>query len=312
MNQVFTEYILKNINFFNRVTIMKNELPLVSIITPCYNYAHFLPETVESVLQQKYSHLEYIIVNDGSSDNTEEIAKQYCKQDDRVKYINMKNQGLPSARNTGISMATGKYILPLDADDKISPNYASKAVAVLEENPNVGIVYCETLFFGSMTGIFPLKPYTLTEILTGNMIPHAGFFRKEDWIAGGGYNPNMKLGWEDYDFWLTIIEQGREVYKIPEILYYYRQGHTSMRDVTNKHQAQLHAQIVRNHTGLYLNNILFLFEQFLENREGRMALDVIKKTFLYRYIFKYLLKIELKINYYQMKYQERHQGKPDC
>ena len=113
---------------------MKNELPLVSVITPCYNYAHFLPETAESVLQQKYSPLEYIIVNDGSSDNTEEIAKQYCKQDSRVKYIKQENQGLPSARNTGISMAKGKYILPLDADDTISPDYARKAVDVLHKN----------------------------------------------------------------------------------------------------------------------------------------------------------------------------------
>lgn len=271
---------------------MKNELPLVSVITPCYNYAHFLPEAIESILQQKHSHLECIIVNDGSSDNTEEIAAKYCKLDARVKYVKQENQGLPSARNTGISMAKGKYILPLDADDKISPDYASKAVEVLESNPNMGIVYCETLFFGSTTRKFNLKPYSLSEILISNLIPHAGFFRKEDWAAGGGYNTNMKLGWEDYDFWLSIIELGREVYKIPEVLYYYRQGHTSMRDVTNKHQAQLHAQIVQNHPALYLNNISFLFEELLENRVGKLAFEEIEKKLAYRYFFKHLFQFE--------------------
>ncbi len=271
---------------------MKNELPLISIITPCYNYAHFLPETIDSVLQQKYSHLECIIVNDGSSDNTEEIAQKYCQLDARVKYVKQENQGLPSARNTGISMAKGKYILPLDSDDKIAPDYASKAVKVLESNPNMGIVYCETKFFGSMTRKFNLKPYSLPEILICNLIPHAAFFRKDDWVAGGGYNVNMKLGWEDYDFWLSIIELGREVYRIPEMLYYYRQGHTSMRDVTNKYQAQLHAQIVQNHTALYLNNISFLFEQLLENRAGREAFEEIEKTLAYRYFFKHFFQFE--------------------
>jgi glycosyltransferase involved in cell wall biosynthesis len=176
--------------FSNQGTAMKNQPPLISVITPCYNYAHFLPETAASVLQQKYSHLEYIIVNDGSSDTTEEVAKHYCKLDGRVKYINQENQGLPAARNTGISKATGKYILPLDADDTISPNYAAKAVEVLENSPNTGIVYCVTRFFGSMTGIFNLPPYSLSEMLINNLIPHAGFFRKEDWVASGGYNTN--------------------------------------------------------------------------------------------------------------------------
>jgi glycosyltransferase involved in cell wall biosynthesis len=271
---------------------MKNEPPLISVITPCYNYAHFLPETAESVLQQKHTRLEYIIVNDGSSDNTEEVAKKYCKLDGRVKYVKQDNQGLPAARNTGISMAKGTYILPLDADDTIAPDYASKAVEVLENSPNTGIVYCETRFFGSMTGIFKLPPYSLPEMLINNLIPHAGFFRREDWVAGGGYNTIMKLGWEDYDFWLSIIELGREVYKIPEELYYYRQGHASMRDVTNKHQAQLHAQLVRNHPALYLNNIACVFERLLENGAGRQAFDEIEKTVAYRWLFKYVFRCE--------------------
>ena len=271
---------------------MKNEPPLISVITPCYNYAHFLPETAESVLRQKHAPLEYIIVNDGSSDTTEEVAKNYCKLDGRVTYIKQENQGLPAARNTGISMAKGKYILPLDADDTISPNYATKAVEVLENSPNTGIVYCVTRFFGSMTGIFNLPTYSLSEMLINNLIPHAGFFRKEDWVASGGYNTNMKLGWEDYDFWLSIIELGREVYKIPEELYYYRQGHASMRDVTNKHQAQLHAQLVHNHPALYLNNISFVFERLLENGAGRLAFEEIKKTVAYRCFFKYFFQFE--------------------
>jgi glycosyltransferase involved in cell wall biosynthesis len=286
---------------------MKNETPLVSIIIPCYNYAHFLPEAVESVLRQKHTHFECIIVNDGSSDNTEEIAQKYCRLDGRVKYVQQENQGLSAARNTGISTAMGKYILPLDADDRISQDYACKAVAVLEENPNMGIVYCDARFFGSTNIKFELKPYAFPEILVGNMIFASAFFRKEDWVACGGYNTNMKLGWEDYNFWLSIIELGREVYKIPEVLFYYRQGHNSMRDVTDKNQALIHAQIAQNHPALYLNNIWYLFQALQENRAGRLAFEEIEETFLYRYIFKFLLKVEFKLKFYQMKFQARQQ-----
>jgi glycosyltransferase involved in cell wall biosynthesis len=274
---------------------MENEKPLISVIIPCYNYAHFLPEAVESVLRQTYSHFECIIINDGSSDNTEEISQKYCMLDKRVKYIKQENQGLSSARNTGISIAVGKYILPLDADDRISPDYANKAVAVLEDNPNIGIVYCDALFFGSTTTKFQLKPYSFPEILIVNMIFASAFFRKKDWGTCGGYNTNMKLGWEDYDFWLSIIELGREVYKIPDVLFYYRQGHSSMRDVTDKNYAQIHAQIAQNHSALYLNNIWFLFQTLLENRVGRTAFDEMEKTLLYRYFFKYFVKFEKSI-----------------
>ena len=102
-----------------------NSSPLVSIIIPCYNQAKFLQETLQSVNHQTYSNWECIIINDGSPDNTEEIALEWCYKDVRFKYFKKENGGLSSARNFGILHARGDLILPLDADDKISKNYLS-------------------------------------------------------------------------------------------------------------------------------------------------------------------------------------------
>lgn len=90
---------------------------LVSIIIPCYNQARFLPEALESILQQTYPDWECIIVNDGSSDDTEQVAQEWVSKDARFRYVKKQNGGLSSARNAGLQVATGEYIQILDADD---------------------------------------------------------------------------------------------------------------------------------------------------------------------------------------------------
>src|SRR5687768_10004937 len=95
----------------------KNDIPLVSIIVPCFNQAEFLNETLQSVLSQTISDWECIIINDGSKDNSEEIALPWVDKDKRFKYLKQENRGVCAARNKGISEANGKYILPLDGDN---------------------------------------------------------------------------------------------------------------------------------------------------------------------------------------------------
>ena len=100
-----------------------NNASLVSIIIPCFNQGMYLSETIESVLSQTYRYWECIIINDGSADNTEEIALGYCNNDERIKYLKQDNKGPCVARNYGISNAGGIYILPLDADDILGKDY---------------------------------------------------------------------------------------------------------------------------------------------------------------------------------------------
>jgi glycosyltransferase involved in cell wall biosynthesis len=124
------------------------ESPLVSIIIPCYNHEKFIEETILSVLQSTYRPIEIIVVNDGSTDQSELVIKRIADCYKNIQYIGQENAGPSAARNRGIEKASGTYILPLDADDLISDNYIEKAVDVLEKQPHVKLVYCRAVFFG--------------------------------------------------------------------------------------------------------------------------------------------------------------------
>lgn len=119
----------------------------VSIIIPCYNYADYLGECLESVLTQSFTDWEVWIIDDGSTDHTQQVSKLFQIKDKRIKYHYQENQGLSNARNTGLSLSTGTYIQFLDADDLISRNKLDLQVKQLEENPEVGVSYCQTWYF---------------------------------------------------------------------------------------------------------------------------------------------------------------------
>ena len=227
----------------------------VSVIIPCYNQGSTLDETVASVLQQTYDDFEIIIVNDGSTDQeTNTLLAEYDKPQTRV--ITTSNQGLAAARNNGISAATGAYILPLDADDTIAPEYMEKAVPFLDNNPDIGIVYSRARFFGAEEHEWSLPEFTIENMLFDNIIFCSAFFRRQDWESVGGYDQGMIYGWEDYEFWLSLIEKGRQVFRIPEILFHYRVASDSMvRTKSPEHRLEMFARIYRRHQQLFSDNI---------------------------------------------------------
>ncbi len=199
-----------------------------SIIIPCYKQAEYLSVAVNSVLNQTYTSYEIIIVDDGSPDDSYAIAAQLAEKDERIKVYTKQNGGLASARNFGIERATGEVILPLDADDKIAPIYLEKAMPYFESNSNDLIVYSNANFFGTKTGAWKLSPYSVQDLCLYNMIFCSAFFRKSSWQKVGGYDTKMKFGWEDWDFWLSLVSQGAEVFKIEEDLFYYFTKQNSM------------------------------------------------------------------------------------
>jgi len=231
----------------------------LSIIVPCYNQAHFLHEALQSVLEQTVSDWECIIVNDGSQDNTEEIASAWCKKDERFRYLRKENGGLSSARNAGIGIANGEFILPLDADDKIAPSYAEKAIHLLQNNAEIKIVYCNHFRFGDENETRISEPFDFKYMLGINQIFCSGFYRKSDYQKTKGYSDELSKagGWEDWDFWLSILELAEPhfnevVYKLDEPLFYYRIKKNSMADKINEAlYFRLWEIIFKNHTDLY-------------------------------------------------------------
>lgn len=207
----------------------RKDYPLVSVVIPCYNQAVYLPEALDSLLQQTYQNWEAIVVNDGSPDDTEEIALEYTRKDKRFKYIYKINGGLSSARNEGIRNAGGELILPLDADDIIKPKYIDKAVNAFRENPQLKLVYCLGYFFGVRNGLWEGLNYMgYDKLLLWNSIFCSAFYRKADWAEIGGYDENMRKGHEDWDFFIRLLQGEKLVYQIPLPLFYYRVKESSM------------------------------------------------------------------------------------
>jgi len=247
------------------VPSLNSKTPKASVIIPCYNYGQYLDEAVDSVLHQTEQDFEIIVINDGSTDAaTINLLQTYNKP--KTKVIHTQNQGVAAARNRGISEAKGRYILPLDADDKIHATYLEKAIDILESSEKIGIVYCNVEFFGEASGIWDLPEYSFPEVLLYSLIVCSGVYRRADWQQVGGYNPNMKEVWEDYDFWLSLIEQGAEVVRIPEALFFYRRHGTSRDSVQSENIGKVvrsYAQLFRNHRDLYTDNIEVIFNQLV-------------------------------------------------
>ena len=153
---------------------------LVSIIVPCYKQAQYLDEALQSVLDQTYENWECIIVNDGSPDNTKEIAQKWVAKDIRFKYIYQNNKGVSAARNLGISNANGIYILPLDGDDKISEKYIEEAIIAFEKDKSLKLVYCKAEKFGNEKGEWILNPFSLYNLSKKNMIFCSALYRKNE------------------------------------------------------------------------------------------------------------------------------------
>ena len=242
-------------------------MPKVSVVIPCYNHGKYVREAVESVLNQTYQDFEIIIVNDGSTDKfTNNLLKNY--EIPKTRIIHTDNQGLASARNNGIREAKGEYILPLDADDKIGNEYLEEAVKILDINPGIGIVYSKAKTFGAVEKEWELPEYSLEKMLLDNIIFCSAFFRKKDWKKVGGYDPEMIYGWEDYNFWLSLIERGVLVYKIPKVLFYYRTFEDSMvRSKTKDQKVEMFVKIFQNHRELFGKNIRVLIDKILIDQE---------------------------------------------
>ena len=237
---------------------------MVSVVIPCHNHGIYLNESIASILAQSFTSFEIILVDDGSTEpNTLQKLDEPNLSGVRVYRIPSR-QGPAAARNLGIRQATGRYILPLDADDRIGPTYLEKAVAVLESRPEIGIVYCQAEFFGAQSGAWALPPFRLPESIWEPAIFSAAMFRRSDWELAGGYSEEMRSGYEDHDFWLSLIERGRSVYQIPETLFFYRRTpHSLAQSITLDQQLAAYSLLFRRHRELFLQHLDGLFRAFL-------------------------------------------------
>ncbi len=241
--------------------------PKVSIIVPCYNQAHYLNESLQSVLNQTYTDWQCIIVNDGSPDDTEVIARQWEVRDSRFIYLYQENAGVSSARNLGITTATADFILTLDADDKYEPSFLEKAMKVLAHNPEIGIVSSWGRCFTDKKKlqVFKSTASSVSDFLFYNGLNNgSSLFRKGCWEQAGGYDENPENGLEDWEFYLRVCDLGWKVHIIEEVLFFYRQHATSRTIAVNKKHNQAKKYLFLKNKAIYCTHYETLIDQFLK------------------------------------------------
>jgi glycosyltransferase involved in cell wall biosynthesis len=195
--------------------------PAFSVVLPNYNYARFIGDTIQSVLDQTCKDYELIVVDDGSTDNSAELIESFVqKNPERMRLVRKANKGLPSARNAAWPHCRGRFIAFLDSDDLWTPDFLEKILEFFETNPGASAVYTNAeLFqsasgqvlgnwFGPMSYRTPHSGWIADKLfLNGNFIPIVtGVVRREVVDKAGFFDERFKVG-EDWDFWLRVSSQ---------------------------------------------------------------------------------------------------------
>ena len=199
--------------------------PLVSVVTPAYNYARFLGDAFDSLVAQTLPEWEWLVVDDGSSDDTQQVLAALAARDPRVRFFRQENRGPGAARNRGLQESRGRYLQFLDADDRLLPEKLARHVRFLEEHPETGLVYSEVAYFRSeapeqlMPSLHGKLSRSIMQRVHGVdearakldhyniiMTPSA-LFRRSLLSAEVRFDETAPLG-EDYDFWIRLAASG--------------------------------------------------------------------------------------------------------
>lgn len=198
-----------------------DKTPLVSVVVPVYNMELFLPETLDSILASDYPNFEVVVVDDGSKDASYRVACEYAAKDARVKAYTQPNGGACAARNHAVRLSRGEFILPFDADDKMSHTFITDAVRVMLADADVKVVCPRSEFFGEKSGEWKLPPFSLNLLARKNMIPICALYRRADWERVNGYDEHI-VAREDWAFWIAVLKGGGKVVTLPRLSVYYR------------------------------------------------------------------------------------------
>lgn len=211
---------------------------IFSIIIPSYNQEKYLADAIDSAILQPES--EVIVIDDGSTDNSLNIANRYKG---KVKVISQVNKGLASARNTGIMNAKGTWILPLDADDILLDNCVEKLITAIAENPKADIISPSFKTFGTSNEQIVLMPNpTIEDFWTGNRVGYCSAIKKKALLEIGGYSSRMVEGYEDLHMTINLLSRGKKLITLQDVLWLYRTKEESM---YTKITPQIHAKLIQ-------------------------------------------------------------------
>lgn len=251
--------------------------PLISFVIPCFNDAQYIEQAVNSALNQTYSNIEVIVVDDGSNDETKAVLKSL--EHKITKLITQENKGQSTARNVGIKEAKGDYIVTLDSDDFFEPSFCEKAIYIFLENENIEIVTSQAylLYENKKNEIYFPQGGILKNFLIRNCALGTSMFRRDSWKNVKGYDVLMRKGYEDWEFFIRILQNGGTCHVIQEVLYNYRKKNISTTTKANKNKYDLINYIYIKHKELYIDNFELFVSHLLKTIQ-REELEKLKNT----------------------------------
>ncbi len=253
---------------------MKDNKILFTVIVPTFNRAHMIVETINSVLAQDYPFFELIIVDDGSTDNTEEIVK--ALRDDRIVYHKKKHEERAVARNTGFQMAKGDFVTLLDSDDYLYPNHLSSAESFITQHPDAEIIRFKYDIIDKKKNSLTTAniPDSINEaMIQGNYLGCSGILLSRNIIINHRFNNDLSLsGSEDYELWLRL--SARYPIYTSEIITSTLNAHAERSVIYNIQEESL------------VNRIELLIKYSFEDKEvmriyGKQKNDFVSKCLLY-------------------------------
>lgn len=282
-------------------------MPEVSIIVPSYNRAEFLEATLASIQNQSFKDFEVIFVDDGSTDNTEEILRKFCEQDPRFKYFKQENSERAVARSYGLSLANSDLLCLVDSDDIWYPNKLEQQLKVMREDPEIVLSYASVNRIDMQGKAIRSKPrqhrgfsgYVFFDLLMRNFIPSVTpMFRKKAFEAVGKQNTEF-IPYEDWDFWLRLSRQGK-FFHIKEALGDYRlHPGQSVQNVKAQHIEKVTNFVLENNTNLEkidLENYLQQIGLKKDDKDFSQIVDEAYSLANLRFAYWYLIANEAQIS----------------
>lgn len=220
---------------------------------PAYNQMKYIADAVDSVKRQTYTNWELLIIDDGSPDNIMQLALKFEKSDSRIHAFHTPNRGLAGARNFGIRQARGEYILPLDADDTLEPEYIAACIKAFLKNPLIKVAYTQWRFFGTTNRTTKIHYQGYPNLLARNSIFATAMYRRKDALEIGGYDENIRISFEDWEFWIRLLDEKSIVYQDRRALFNYRKKEMSMSVAgsTEGNLSKMHLYIITKHIKTY-------------------------------------------------------------
>jgi glycosyltransferase involved in cell wall biosynthesis len=235
----------------------------VTVVVPCYNYADFVLEALESVRAQTLGPLHLVVVDDASTDAMattvvlEWLRTHEARFGRAVLQRHRENAGLAAARNSGFAAAETEFVLPLDADNRLLPACCTRLLAAMEAADAPGFAYGSLRMFGAADGIFSNEAYRPVRLTGGNYIDAMALIARWAWAAAGGYDMPRGMGWEDFDFWCRLAELGLHGIHVDHVVAEYRVHGGSMLDTAVEVESAKQAMVAlmeRRHDWLRLSS----------------------------------------------------------